>query len=26
MGKSQSTISEAIANLEIDLGSSLFDR
>lgn len=26
LGKSQSTISEAIANLEIDLGSSLFDR
>ncbi len=26
LGKSQSTISEAIANLEIDLGVSLFDR
>ncbi|POZ62887.1 LysR family transcriptional regulator [Chromobacterium alticapitis] len=26
LGKSQSTISEAIANLEIDLGSALFDR
>ncbi|OHX10436.1 LysR family transcriptional regulator [Chromobacterium sphagni] len=26
LGKSQSTISEAIANLEIDLASSLFDR
>jgi DNA-binding transcriptional LysR family regulator len=26
LGKSQSTISEAIANLEIDLGVSLFER
>ncbi|MDP3309728.1 MAG: LysR family transcriptional regulator, partial [Polaromonas sp.] len=26
LGKSQSTISSAIANLEIDLGLSLFDR
>ncbi len=26
LGKSQSTVSSAIANLEIDLGLSLFDR
>ena len=26
LGKQQSTVSEAIANLEIDLGLTLFDR